>query len=244
MFPTLYQAHHSQYKEDLPFWLDLARQQGGPVLELGCGTGRVLLPLAQAGFQTVGLDHDLDMLRYLRAAQHPDLQPEPLLLAASLTDFHLIRRFPLVLLPCNTWSVLNSGQRRQALGCITRHLAPDGIFAASLPNPEFLRDFPPTSEADIDETFTHPVTGNPVQVTSGWQRTSQVFTVTWHYDHLLPDGKVERLTIQSRHDLISSTAYLDELRQAGLQIRALYGEFNGSPADRWSANLIFLASPA
>ena len=56
----------------------------------------------------------------------------------------------------------------------------------------------------MDETFTHPVTGNPVQVSSGWQRTRSHFTVTWHYDHLLPDGEVERLTVQSRHDLIPS----------------------------------------
>ena len=161
MFPTLYHAHHSQYKEDLPFWLDLAHQQGGPVLELGCGTGRVLLPLAQAGFRTVGLDNDLDMLRFLRAAQAPDLQPAPLLFAASLTDFHLAQRFPLVLLPCNTWSVLDAGQRRKALGCIIHHLSPGGIFAASLPNPEFLRDLPASSEADVDETFSPPGDGQP-----------------------------------------------------------------------------------
>ena len=242
MFPTLYHAHHSQYNEDLPFWLDLARQQGGPVLELGCGTGRVLLPLAQAGFRTVGLDNDLDMLRFLRAAQAPDLQPAPLLFAASLTDFHLAQRFPLVLLPCNTWSVLDAGQRRKALGSIIQHLSPGGIFAASLPNPDFLRDLPASSEADVDEAFIHPVTGNPVQVSSSWQRTHSLFIVTWHYDHLLPDGEVERLTIQSRHDLLPPGAYLDELRQAGLHIRAAYGEFDGSPADRWAANLIFLAS--
>ena len=242
MFPTLYHAHHNQYKEDLPLWLDLAHQQGGPVLELGCGTGRVLLPLAQAGFRTVGLDNDLDMLRFLRAAQAPDLQPAPLLCAASLTDFHLAQRFPLVLLPCNTWSVLDAGQRSKALSIIRQHLSSGGIFAASLPNPDFLRDLPARSEADVDESFVHPVTGNPVQVSSSWQRAHGLFTVTWHYDHLLPDGAVERLTVQSRHDLIPAAAYLDELRQAGLHLQAVFGEFDGSPADRWAANLIFVAS--
>jgi SAM-dependent methyltransferase len=233
MFPTLYHAHHSQYKEDLPFWLVLAHQQGSPVLELGCGTGRVLLPLAQAGFRTVGLDNDLGP---------PDLQPAPLLFAANLAEFHLAVRFPLVLLPCNTWSVLDAGQRRKALDCIIHHLSPGGMFASSIPNPEFLRELPSSSEADIDETFIHPLTGNPVQVSSSWQRTHSQFAVTWHYDHLLPDGEVERLTVQSRHDLIPAETYMDELRQAGMQIRALYGEFDGSPADRWAANLIFLAS--
>ena len=242
MFPALYHAHHSQYKEDLPIWLALAKQQGGPVLELGCGTGRVLLSLAEAGFTTVGLDHDLGMLNFLRAAQPANLQPAPLLLAANLVEFHLARHFPLVLLPCNTWSVLDARQRYQALGCIIQHLSPRGIFASSIPNPEFLRSLPASAEADIDETFIHPVTGNPVQVSSSWQRTRRHFTVTWHYDHLLPDGEVERLTIQSRHDLTPAEGYLEELRQAGMHLQAVYGEYDGSPADRWAANLIFVAS--
>jgi SAM-dependent methyltransferase len=242
MFPDLYHAHHVKYQEDLPFWLGLAQQHGAPVLELGCGSGRVLLPLAKAGYAMVGLDNDLEMLRFLRRTLTPEIQPAPLLFAASLTRFHLNCTFPLIVLPCNTWSVLDAAQRRQALDCIARHLAPGGIFAASLPNPEFLRDLPVNSEADVDETFLHPLTGNPVQVSSGWQRTRRNFTVTWHYDHLLPDGGVERLTVQAKHDLLPTEVYLDELRQAGLHIRALYGDFDGTPADRWATNLIFLAS--
>jgi SAM-dependent methyltransferase len=242
MFPALYHAHHSQYREDMPFWLDLARQQSGPVLELGCGTGRVLLNLAEAGFTTVGLDNDLGMLRFLRAAQPPNLQPAPLLFAANLVEFRLAQHFPLVLLPCNTWSVLDARQRSQALRCIIQHLSPGGIFASSIPNPEFLRNLPASAEADIDETLVHPLTGNPVQVSSSWQRTRRHFTVTWHYDHLLPDGKVERLTIQSRHDLTPAEGYLEELRQAAMHLQAVYGEYDGSPADRWAANLIFVAA--
>ena len=242
MFPTLYHAHHSQYKEDLPFWINLAKKQGGPVLELGCGTGRVLLPLAQAGFHTVGLDNNLGMLRFLRTLQDPALQPAPLFFAADLTDFHLAQRFPLVLLPCNTWSVLDAEKRHKALRRITQHLSPGGIFAASMPNPEFLRNLPINSDADVDETMLHPVTGNPVQISSSWQRTRRYFTVTWHYDHLFPNGEIERLTVQSRHDLTAAEAYLDELLQAGMHIQAVFGEYDGSPADRWSTNLIFVAS--
>ena len=242
MFPTLYHAHHNQYQEDIPLWLDLARRQGGPLLELGCGTGRVLIPMAQAGYQVVGLDNDLEMLRFLQHTLPPALHPAPLLFAASLTDFHLVQRFPLVLLPCNTWSVLGAEQRKRALRCIVQHLALGGVFAASLPNPDFMRTLPASSEADVEETFTHPLSGNPVQVSSAWQRTRQTFTVTWHYDHLLPDGGVERLTVTACHDLLPPEAYLAELRQAGLRIQALYGEFDGSPADRWAANLIFIAS--
>ena len=53
MLPSVYHAHHNRHLEDLPFWLDLAAQTGDPLLELGCGTGRVLIPLAQAGYRTL-----------------------------------------------------------------------------------------------------------------------------------------------------------------------------------------------
>ena len=62
MLPLLYHAHHNRYKEDLPFWLELAARHGDPVLELGCGSGRVLLALAQDGYQVYGLDNDPGML--------------------------------------------------------------------------------------------------------------------------------------------------------------------------------------
>ena len=60
MLARLYHAHHSRNLEDLPFWQELARQQGSPILELGCGSGRVLLPLARAGYNVVGLEREPD----------------------------------------------------------------------------------------------------------------------------------------------------------------------------------------
>ena len=63
MFPELIHAHHNRHLEDLPFWLDLAGETGDPLLELGCGTGRLLVPLGQAGHRVIGVDHDPAMLK-------------------------------------------------------------------------------------------------------------------------------------------------------------------------------------
>jgi ubiquinone/menaquinone biosynthesis C-methylase UbiE len=57
--------------QDAAFYLSLARESGGPVLELGCGTGRVLLPIAREGIPCVGIDASRDMLDVLRAKQPP-----------------------------------------------------------------------------------------------------------------------------------------------------------------------------
>jgi len=241
MFPSLYHTHHSLHPEDLPFWLDLARQQSGPLLELGCGTGRVLLPLLEAGYRAYGLDNNLEMLRFLRRALSPAQQSAPPLFLADMAHFRLALQFPLILLPCNTLSTLSPEQRFSTLACARAHLAPGGLFAASLPNPLILAEMPRRGPEEIEETFPHPESGDPVQVSSAWRRSSHHFTVTWHYDHLLPDGQVERLTAQAVHSLEPAAAYFAALEGAGLQEAAVYGDFDRSPYTADSPYLILVA---
>jgi glycosyltransferase involved in cell wall biosynthesis len=74
MYPQLYHTHHSLRARDLPFWESLAAKIGDPILELGCGTGRVLHTLAGLGYTVTGLDYDPDMLAFLGHTQllvHP-----------------------------------------------------------------------------------------------------------------------------------------------------------------------------
>lgn len=241
MLARLYHAHHSRHLEDLPLWLELARQLGGPVLELGCGSGRVLLQLARAGYMVIGLERDAGMLSVLRENMEPRLQGRVGLLQGDMAAFGFERRFPLILLPCNTYSTLSAGQRQATLDCVRRHLHPQGLFAASLPNPALLRRLPRHAEPEIEESFPHPCDGEPVQVSSGWERTSTDYTVNWYYDHLLPDGRVERLTTQVSHGLALAETYLAELEAAGLRRVECYGDFDRSPYSLQSPSLILLA---
>jgi len=116
ILPALYHAHHISYNEDLLFWLELAAQNGKQALELGCGTGRVLLPLAQSGIAITGIDNDPDMLAFLRQSLPEGLQPAPRIEAADMTAFDLGQRFPLVISPCNTWSTLSAEARGRRPG--------------------------------------------------------------------------------------------------------------------------------
>jgi hypothetical protein len=80
----------------------------------------------------------------------------------------------------------------------------------------------------VEEEFSHPVSGNPVQVSSEWHKNRKLFTLTWHYDHLLPDGVVERFSLETRHALQDVEAYQQEMAQAGLQVVEAWGDFEGS----------------
>jgi hypothetical protein len=159
-----------------------------------------------------------------------------------MAAFHLGLTFGLVLLPCNTFSTLDAAGRQSTLERTYAHLRPGGIFAASLPNPVQLRQASRQSAPEVEETFLHPVDGEPVQVSSAWKRSSRDFQLTWIYDHLLPDGRVERHCAQVRHSLVGMETYLEELQQAGLKILHLFGDFDRSPFDGDSPNLILVAA--
>ncbi|OGO32347.1 MAG: hypothetical protein A2136_07135 [Chloroflexi bacterium RBG_16_54_11] len=243
MLPQLYHAHHNRHQEDLPFWLELAAQNGDPVLELGCGTGRVLVPLAQAGYRTIGLAYDLTMLKYLKSNTGFQLQPAPFLLAGDISRFSLSARFPLIILPCNTFSTLDDVHRRACLGCIRTHLPEGGIFALSVPNPAILMHLPARAGGELEDEFIHPQTGNPVQVSSTWRRLKSVVKVTWIYDHLFPDGTVDRLSVVVEHRLISMKNYVDDFEYCGLNVTELFGDFDRSAYKPDSPHLIILATP-
>jgi SAM-dependent methyltransferase len=118
------------YDEDLPLWRAMAGEAGGPVLDVGAGTGRVSLDLAAGGVAVVALDADASLLEALehRAAGLPVET-----VVADARDFVLRRRFPLVLVPMQTLQLLGGPSGRVAfLRRALDHLEPGGLLAAAL----------------------------------------------------------------------------------------------------------------
>lgn len=241
MLPLLYHTHHSLHPEDLPFWQDLAAQCGSPILELGCGSGRILLPLAQQGYTVFGLDNDFAMLSFLRKNLTPAIASRVHIFQADLAHLHIEKKFSLIIMPCNTYSTLPSQVRQASLAVIRQFLQPGGKFVLSMPNPVIFRQLPMRSAAEIEEIFTHPDSGEPVQVSSAWQRTGQFFTVYWHYDHLLPDGQVQRLSTEVHHHLIQLPEYLEEFTVTGFGSMTIYGDYHRSPYTEDSPQAIIVA---
>jgi SAM-dependent methyltransferase len=139
----------SGYAEDLPLWRALARQAGGPVLDVGAGTGRVSLDLAAGGCAVVALDVDGALLE---ALQHRAAGLPVETVVADARDFGLCRRFPLVLVPMQTLQLLGGPSGRVAfLGRALDHLEPGGLLAAALADAMDCfagdRDMPPPPDA-------------------------------------------------------------------------------------------------
>jgi SAM-dependent methyltransferase len=118
------------YREDLPLWRTLAAAAGGPVLDVGAGTGRVALDLAERGIPVVALDAEASLLEALeRRCDGVAVET----VVADARELALGRRFPLLLVPMQTLQLLGGARGRAAfLRRALEHLEPGGLLAAAL----------------------------------------------------------------------------------------------------------------
>jgi SAM-dependent methyltransferase len=125
----------ASYEADLPLWRELADERGGPVLDVGCGTGRVALDLAVRGHEVVGVDADPVLVAALEErASAAGLTASAL--AADARALALDRRFPLALLPMQVVQLLGGPRGRASmLTAVARHLEPGGLLAIALADP-------------------------------------------------------------------------------------------------------------
>ena len=246
LFARYYDLENADLTEDLPFWLELAREHGDPILELGCGTGRVLLHLAQRGRKTTGLDNSPEMLARLEAKIRKGerlLAPTtmPTIVRAEMTDFSLVDNFRLALIPYNTFMhLLTPELQRQALACTRAHLQPGGALALDLPNPG---DAYAAQEQGLTLERTFKDGERTVQQFSSvaLDRAAQLAHVTWLYDSIGPDGVVQRTTIPlaMRYTFPAEMSLL--LEKCGFQLLHLYGDYDRSPFADGSPRMIVVA---
>jgi len=141
-----YDLEYEGYDADLTLYLELARRTGEPILELGCGTGRVALALARGGYRVVGIDNSPAMLARAEAKLSPQLKDRVTFVQADMAAFDLEELFALAIIPLGTFGHLTSPEvQRRCLETVRRHLRPDGQLALDLPNPlapGFLDDDP------------------------------------------------------------------------------------------------------
>lgn len=243
-FPLLYDTYISEYKDDLPFWRMLARKCGGPVLELGCGTGRVLLDLALNGHAIEGIDSDPEMLEVARSKLFPAHLDLVNLHLGDLRKMSLPSTYPLIIIPCNTFAYFDAQECKQILKRARDHLSQEGYLVMDLPNPETasitsafdLLD----QDSDLISTFVSPRTEHPIQVSARHStgHNSDEIVITWYFDELRPDGTVQRFEQELRYHLRSSQTMKQILSQVGFTGISFFGDYDSSDLKMDSQRLL------
>ncbi|HEY6091913.1 MAG TPA: class I SAM-dependent methyltransferase, partial [Gemmatimonadales bacterium] len=128
-------------RPDVDFYVEEAKAAGGPALEIGCGTGRILIPTARAGVTITGLDGSTEMLARARAklaAEPAPVRQRATLVQADMRDFELGARFALITAPFRVVQHLITAEDQQRfLAAVRRHLAPGGRLVFDVFNPRF-----------------------------------------------------------------------------------------------------------
>jgi SAM-dependent methyltransferase len=179
--PELYNAR-SEPEPFASFYTAIAREFGGPLLELGCGTGQITVPIAQAGIETVGLDISppmLDAAKAYAAKQGVEVR----WVQDDMRTFSLGQRFSVVIIVRNSLLQLTDvPDLRTCLGSIRRHLLPEGRFVFDIFNPDVRILASPPERRLFVRKFSHPVRGDvTLELTSDYDAASQVNRGTWHH---------------------------------------------------------------
>jgi SAM-dependent methyltransferase len=226
------------------FYIELARSAKGPVLELACGTGRILLPCLQAGVDIEGLDLFEPMLKTLRA-KAADFGLAPRLHQADMGNFSLPRRYALVTIPFNAF-IHNMTQAAQirCLELCREHLLPGGMLAFDTFFPSLEIIGSPQGTRVLEGEFSHPVTGLPVRLydTRTFDCVAQEQHSINEVELLAADGSVQavyRSQISSRYLYKHEMELL--LRVAGFRRWQIHGDFNRRLLTRESDAMIVAA---
>ena len=241
----IYDKVYADLAHDIPFYVHHALASGGPLLELGCGTGRVSLAMAEAGVDVVGIDISPRMLSHARAkAFERGLSPRVAFQAGDMRTLRLGRTFGLVVMPFRSLQlVTTSEEQRAVLATAAAHLAPGGTLALDVfnPDPEMLADT--GDERFVDSIVAQPDGGSLiVYATNRWDHAAQLsHPHLWVEEH---DAAGATLAIHEREFVMRYVRVgemTDMLADAGFEVKAIYGGFDGEPFQSDCDDLAFVA---
>jgi SAM-dependent methyltransferase len=243
--PELYDLAYSWYTVDIPFYVTRARESRGPVLEVACGTGRILIPTLEAGVDIDGLDFHPGMLAVLeQRARARGLEPR--VRQADMRDFTMPRRYRLVTIPFRSFMHLTTTEDQlRTLRCIKEHLEPAGALLFNLFYPNFDALVNPSHQVHQDRRVVNPANGRTVvlHTTSDVSdRVNQIKHMEREIVELDDAGRPERVHPHRFH-MRWTWKYEMELllERAGFARHEVLGGFDGKPLERDTDEMIWTA---
>ena len=233
VYATLYDAEFSNKADDIPFLLEYAKKQEGRVLELGCGTGRVLIPIAKAGMKIIGIDNSLNMLKVAK----DKIAQKPLCVRrniehvhAGMQNFSLKKKFSLIICTFNTFMHITKRQdQQQVLKNVYRHLERNGLFINEIFIPSFTFKEKTSQQEIVDRK--NQMKFKKVE-NLRYNYDTQILAVEYIYEKINNKKEVEDRYLHSfqlRYTLYPEMKTL--LSNSGLEILDAFSDFDKKPFD-------------
>ena len=255
-YSSIYDAEYADYDTDAAFYVKMAKKAQGPALELGCGTGRVLLELARAGCEVTGLDCSAAMLERLQQKLGdlaPEVQARVSLLEGDMRNFNIDGEFGLIYLPFREFMhLMKIADQLLCLNCIHRHLHHDGRLVINL----YDFDLPLIAgQTSLDVPlrrqrlgdYTDPETGHRVILSSAsayrWEDHSLL--EERFYDRVDETGMVRDRRVVTLTQRWFTRFELQHLfYRAGFRVSSLLGGYQGEPKVTPGGEAIWILRPA
>jgi len=243
-------AYQTARQKDIDFFVNYSRNTGGRTLELGCGTGRVLIPTALAGCEITGLDlsrYMLDICHDKVAKQPEEIQKRIRIIQGDMTDFDTGETYSLVTTPFRPFQHLITVEEQKAcLNCANRHMVPGGLLILDLfhprlqrliPDPEYMVEREDLPEMELPDGRRLRRTNR----TADYHREQQYNEIEIIYYVTHPDGREERLVqaFPFRYFFRYEVEHLLEI--CGFRVVDIFGDFDRSPLSNDSPEMIFVA---
>jgi len=245
-FAELYDLFYEDFTEDIEMYLGFAERTGGSILEIGSGTGRVALALAEGGHSVVGLELSEAMRAVAqRKADRAQLTDRVEFIAGDMRRFKIDQHFGLIIVPLNTFlHNLTLDDQLATLACCKKHLRPGGLLVLDCFNPD-----PAHAEDDhrliVQRTITDRDTGQTalLMLSRATDWNQQLQEITYLIDQPDQNGVVRRAVLPAAFRFIFRNELPLLLKLGGFDLKDVYGSYALDLLEAGSDNLIAIATP-
>jgi ubiquinone/menaquinone biosynthesis C-methylase UbiE len=230
VYAPFYDPDLGEWDDDLQMVEQFAARCGSPILELGCGTGRVLLALARQGYRITGIDASAAMLEQARRkVANEDLGERVTLVEQEMGELELDERFNLAFAALNSFAHLHTTEDQLAvLARIRRHLNPGALLILDLFNPDMGRLLDARGQVALARVMIAPDTGHRLMrfYSEEVDLERQIIHTTYIVDEIDADGRVQRTLFPFSLRYLFRFELELLLRHAGFEIEAIYGSYD------------------
>jgi SAM-dependent methyltransferase len=244
LIAPFYDSEHAQFDEDLDLYRNFAELYSGSLLELACGSGRLLLPLAREGHTLTGVDTSERMLALAQARlQEENIASRVTLVQQDMCTLRLPQKYSLAFIALGSFAhLITRKAQQQALAAVRAQLTKGGTFIVDISN--------------TDARYMEQMSGQ-LLLQGSWQRddgsllthmvspasshTQHLLELTHFYDQHVQGGPINRTLITTHLYLFERSEMELLLEQAGFVVKDVYGDYDLGPYTLESQRMIFIA---